>query len=219
MPERPVSRKPGRAVELDGSRSGPVSLIGPLLTERVDRGRATPANPGNAGHRAGFLGGALPRGHVARGRDAAAGRPILPYADGMRIAYAVHGRGPPLVIGSCWLSHLQPAWQSPVWRHFLVDLGRVATMIRYASVAAGSRTGTSPFRARSPGLDLEAVVAACQVRPVRNDGDVAGWPRRRRGPAARHPRRLTRLILYGTYGWAGDYTDPQAVELEHTFER
>jgi hypothetical protein len=38
--------------------------------------------------------------------------------DGARIAYAVHGRGPALVINSCWLSHLQYDWQSPVWRHF-----------------------------------------------------------------------------------------------------
>jgi hypothetical protein len=28
-------------------------------------------------------------------------------ADGVGIAYAVHGSGPPLLIDKCWLSHLQ----------------------------------------------------------------------------------------------------------------
>src|SRR5918997_1602590 len=52
-------------------------------------------------------------------------------ADGTRLAYAVHGAGPPLLLASCWLSHLEFDWQSPVWRHFLLDLGRFATVIRY----------------------------------------------------------------------------------------
>jgi hypothetical protein len=44
----------------------------------------------------------------------------------VRIAYARHGTGPPLVIATCWLSHLQFDWESPVWRHFVADLGEVA---------------------------------------------------------------------------------------------
>lgn len=38
--------------------------------------------------------------------------------DGSKIAYARHGDGPPLVVASCWLSHLQFDWESPVWRHW-----------------------------------------------------------------------------------------------------
>ena len=51
--------------------------------------------------------------------------------DGVRLAYAVHGSGPPLIVASCWLSHLQYDWQSPVWRHFLDELGSLATVVRY----------------------------------------------------------------------------------------
>ena len=51
--------------------------------------------------------------------------------DGVRLAWARHGSGPPLLIVSCWLSHLQHDWESPVWRHFLDDLGDVATVVRY----------------------------------------------------------------------------------------
>ena len=51
-------------------------------------------------------------------------------ADGTRLAFAIHGSGPPLVVVSCWLSHLQHDWHSPVWRHFLDQLGAIATVIR-----------------------------------------------------------------------------------------
>ncbi len=61
-------------------------------------------------------------------------------ADGVGIAYAVHGSGPPLLIDACWLSHLQFDWQSPVWRHFLVELGRIATVIRYDERGHGLST-------------------------------------------------------------------------------
>src|SRR3712207_9518490 len=59
-------------------------------------------------------------------------------ADGVGIAYAVHGSGPPLLIDACWLSHLQFDWQSPVWRPYLVELGRIATVLRYDRRGHGS---------------------------------------------------------------------------------
>ena len=34
--------------------------------------------------------------------------------DGVRIAYAVSGTGPPMLVSTCWLSHLQHDWESPV---------------------------------------------------------------------------------------------------------
>jgi len=40
-------------------------------------------------------------------------------ADGARLAYATHGRGPPLVRAATWLTHLEFDWSSPVWRHWL----------------------------------------------------------------------------------------------------
>jgi hypothetical protein len=43
--------------------------------------------------------------------------------DGVRLAYAVHGSGPPLVRVATWLSHLEFDWESPVWRHWLKGLG------------------------------------------------------------------------------------------------
>ena len=52
-------------------------------------------------------------------------------SDGVRLAYAVHGAGPPLVKASNWLTHLELDWESGVWRHWLEELGRTNTVIRY----------------------------------------------------------------------------------------
>jgi hypothetical protein len=52
-------------------------------------------------------------------------------ADGVRIAYARLGQGPPLVVSTCWLSHLEYDLQSPVWQHFVRGLGEVSSTVRY----------------------------------------------------------------------------------------
>ncbi len=140
-------------------------------------------------------------------------------ADGARIAYARHGSGPPLVIASCWLSHLQYDWQSPVWRHFLDDLGKLATVIRYDERGYGlSDWDVDDFGLEARIADLEAVV------------DDAGLDRfalmamSQGGPpsiayAARHPERVTRLIFYGSYAVAFIDPTPEDLELDETFER
>ncbi len=138
-------------------------------------------------------------------------------ADGVGIAYAVHGSGPPLLIDACWLSHLQFDWQSPVWRHYLVELGRIATVIRYDERGHGlSDRGVTDHSLEARVADLEAVA---------ND---AGFDRfallamAQGGPvaieyAARHPERLTRLIFYGSYAGARHDATPEELELHAAF--
>ena len=120
-------------------------------------------------------------------------------ADGTRLAYAVHGSGPPLVVASCWLSHLQHDWQSPVWRHFLDDLGAIATVVRYDERGFGmSDWDVDDFSLAARLGDLEAVVDAAGLDRFA----LLGHVRRLGGPAlayaVAHPERLTRLVLYGT---------------------
>ena len=80
-------------------------------------------------------------------------------ADGVGIAYAIHGSGPPLLIDACWLSHLQFDWESPVWRHYLVELGKIATVIRYDERGHGlSDRGVTDHSLEARVGDLEAVV-------------------------------------------------------------
>jgi pimeloyl-ACP methyl ester carboxylesterase/DNA-binding CsgD family transcriptional regulator len=136
-------------------------------------------------------------------------------ADGVRIAYATHGNGPPLVVNPCWLSHLQHDWQSPVWRHFLVELGEIASMTRYDERGFGlSDWDVKDFSFEARIADLEAVVDAAGLDRFALLGMAQG------GPVAiayahRHPRKVGRLILYGT--WAAGVRAAEGRALEETF--
>jgi pimeloyl-ACP methyl ester carboxylesterase len=57
--------------------------------------------------------------------------------DGVRIAYSVTGQGPPLVKASNWLSHLEFDWNSPVWHHWIAELSRYHTFVRYDQRGCG----------------------------------------------------------------------------------
>src|SRR6201986_268912 len=118
--------------------------------------------------------------------------------DGARIAYAVHGDGPPLLISTCWLSHLQFDWESPVWQHFLTDLGAFATVIRFDERGHGlsdwgvtdhsltARIGDLEAVADAAGFDRFALMAMAQGGPV-----AISY-------ASRHPQRVSRLLFYGS---------------------
>ena len=130
-----------------------------------------------------------------------------------RLAYAVHGSGPPLVVVSCWLGHLQYDWQSPVWRHFLDDLGRIATVIRYDERGFGlSDWSVDDFSLEARVGDLAAVVEAAGHERFALLGMSGGAPVAIEY-AAQHPEQVTRLILYGG-GTAGNLpsTPEQAAE-------
>jgi pimeloyl-ACP methyl ester carboxylesterase/DNA-binding CsgD family transcriptional regulator len=138
-------------------------------------------------------------------------------ADGVQIAYAVHGSGPPLVVDACWLSHLQHDWQSPVWRHWLDDLGRIATVVRFDERGHGlSDRGVTDHSLEARVADLEAVV------------DHAGLDRfallamAQGGPVAieysvRHPDRVSRLVFYGSYSGAQAAASEEELELDAAF--
>jgi hypothetical protein len=80
--------------------------------------------------------------------------------DGVRLAYAVHGSGPPLVRVATWLSHLELDWESPVWRHWLKRLGERHTLVRYDERGSGlSDTNIgdpAPSRPRARGSEVTA---------------------------------------------------------------
>ena len=119
-------------------------------------------------------------------------------ADGTRLAYAVHGSGPPLVIASCWLSHLQHDWRSPVWRHFLDELGAIATVVRYDERGFGmSDWQVDDFSLAARTRDLEAVVDAAGFERFALMG-MSGGSAVAMAFAIAHPGAVTRLVLYGT---------------------
>lgn len=124
--------------------------------------------------------------------------------DGVRIAYAVHGVGPPLILGKNWISHLQYDWDDPVLGHLLDALGRVATVVRYDERGYGlSDWELEDFSLEARLGDLEAVAAAAgfdryALMAMGQSGQVAI------SHAAQHPERVTRLILNGTFAGVTD---------------
>jgi pimeloyl-ACP methyl ester carboxylesterase/DNA-binding CsgD family transcriptional regulator len=136
-------------------------------------------------------------------------------ADGSKIAYARHGDGPPLVVAACWLSHLQFDWESPVWRHWVEKLGEISTMVRYDERGFGlSDWEVDDFSFEARIADLEAVVDDAGLERfallgMAQGGQVAI------AYAARHPERISRLILHSCY--AAMLPDPAATEMEAAF--
>jgi class 3 adenylate cyclase/pimeloyl-ACP methyl ester carboxylesterase len=119
--------------------------------------------------------------------------------DGVRLAWAKVGQGPPLVKASNWMNHLETDWQSPVWHHLFEGLARERTLIRYD--ARGN--GLSDWEV--PEVSLEAF-----VRDLETVVDAAGLERFpllgiSQGAAisityaVRHPERVSHLILYGGF--------------------
>src|SRR5262249_47112568 len=51
-------------------------------------------------------------------------------SDGVRIAYATVGGGPPLIKAANWLNHLEYDWESPIWRHLFRGLAEDHRLIR-----------------------------------------------------------------------------------------
>ena len=137
--------------------------------------------------------------------------------DGTRLAYATHGSGPPLVVASCWLSHLQHDWQSPVWRHVLEDLGAMTTMLRYDERGFGmSDWDVDDFSLAARLSDLETVVNAAGLERFVLMGMSGGS-----GPALAyaiaHPERVSRLILYGTVCGDPVVFDAEGQAVEETY--
>jgi len=130
--------------------------------------------------------------------------------DGIRLAYAIHGTGPPLVKVANWLSHLEFDWHSPVWRHWLTELGRDHAVIRYDERGSGLSDRAVPdFTFDAWIRDLEAVVDAAgldrfSLFGMSQGGAVAI------AYAVRHPERVSHLVLYGAYSRGRLARDPSA---------
>ena len=138
--------------------------------------------------------------------------------DEVTIAYAVHGSGPPLVIDSCWLSHLQYDWESPVWRHYLTELGKIATVIRFDERGHGlSDRDVTDHSLELRLADLEAVVDDVGVERFALLAMAQGGPVTIEY-AARHAERVDRLVFYGSYaGVDAVQTSKQDRLLDETF--
>jgi pimeloyl-ACP methyl ester carboxylesterase/DNA-binding CsgD family transcriptional regulator len=120
-------------------------------------------------------------------------------SDGVQLAYAVSGEGPPLVMSSTWLTHLEHQWRSLAWQPWLDAFTNGNRVLRHDSRGCGlSDRTTKNLSFETWVRDLECVVEAAGFRRFALVGTCWG------GPVAieyavRHPERVSRLVLYGTY--------------------
>lgn len=139
-------------------------------------------------------------------------------ADGVRLAYAVSGTGPPLVKTPTWITHLEYDWKSPVSRHWLAELNRQHRLIRYDARGGGlSDWDVEDVSFEKWVSDLEAVVNAAGLQRFALTGTSQGAAVAI-AFAARHPERVSRLILWGSFcrGMLRRHGGPALVEKAQT---
>jgi pimeloyl-ACP methyl ester carboxylesterase/DNA-binding CsgD family transcriptional regulator len=120
--------------------------------------------------------------------------------DGIRLAFATAGSGPPLVKAANWLNHVEYDWRTPIWRPLFERLARKRKLVRYDERGCGlSDWNVSEFSLDAWVSDLETVVDAAGLERFPLLGISQGGPIAI-AYAIRHPERVSRLILYGSYG-------------------
>lgn len=161
-------------------RSG-ASIVG--VSKLLDRG-APPAHGGLA----------------SNGMTEERGVRFFPWG-GSRVAYGVSGDGPPLVAAAWWISHLELDWQDQHFRRFFDSLAAGRRLVRYdrPGVGLSDRDGSPGHLTIDTEVELLGAVLdelGCE-RATLFGGSSGGCAAV--AFAARHPERVERLLLYGTY--------------------
>lgn len=119
--------------------------------------------------------------------------------DDTRIAWARSGEGPPMLRAGLFLGHLQQEWRSPVWEPVYRRLCAYFDLVRYDQRGFGlsdrepARLGLEDYIddleavADAAGLDRFALLGMSQGAAI-----AIGF-------AARHPKRVSRLVLIGGF--------------------
>jgi pimeloyl-ACP methyl ester carboxylesterase len=119
-----------------------------------------------------------------------------------------------LVKTANWLSHLEYDWVSPVWRHWLTELSGRHTLVRYDERGCGLSDWAADDNTFDAWVrDLEAVVDTLGLERFPMLGISQGGPVAI-AYAAKHPERVSRLILYGTYARGRSKRDQSEDQLD-----
>jgi len=123
--------------------------------------------------------------------------------DGVRIAHASVGSGPPLVKAANWLNHLELDWGSPIWGRTFGSAAKNRTFIRYDERGNGlSDWEVDDISFEAFVRDLETVADALGLERFPLLGMSQGCAVSIEY-AVRHPERVSGLLLVSGYaaGW------------------
>jgi len=121
--------------------------------------------------------------------------------DGQRIAFAVVGSGPALVLPGWWVSNVVEDWQFDPLRRFVEGLAAGRTVVRYDRLGTGLSDRERPPETFTPEFEqttLSAVIDQLGLARVTLMGISCGGCTAA-SFAARCPDRVDRLVLYGSY--------------------
>jgi len=144
-------------------------------------------------------------------------------SDGVRIAYATTGEGPPIVWVLGWATHIEGGLGSPLYDSsgLLAMSSESNTFVRYDGRGFGmSDRDVKDFSLDARLRDLEAVVDALGLERFSIYGVSAGGPTAI-AYTARNPERVTRLVLASThasFAWIDERTRLRFERMVDLFE-
>jgi pimeloyl-ACP methyl ester carboxylesterase/DNA-binding CsgD family transcriptional regulator len=132
--------------------------------------------------------------------------------DGLRIAYAVVGSGPAVVLPAWWCSNVVEDWHFDPLRRFIEGLAAGRMVVRYDRLGTGLSdrkrppgTFTPEFEDATLGAVLDELgLARMTLMGISCGGCIAVTF------AARRPEHVDRLVLYGCYAHGHALGPPQA---------
>jgi len=136
--------------------------------------------------------------------------------DRVGLAFSVTGSGMPLLRAPHWITHLNH--DTSVWGHLYDEVARRFSFVRFDQRGCGlSDRNVSEISFESWVHDVESVADAAQLKRFAILG-VSQGAAIAVAFAARHPERVSHLILYGGYaeGWANRDLSPRDREKLNT---
>ena len=132
--------------------------------------------------------------------------------DGRRIAYAVVGSGPAVVLPAWWVSNVAEDWHFDPLRRFIEGLAAGRMVVRYDRLGTGLSDRERPPETFTPEFEdatLCAVLDELGLERVTLVGISCGACIAV-SFAARRPERVDRLVLYGSYADGHALGPPEA---------
>ena len=132
--------------------------------------------------------------------------------DGRRVAFAVVGSGPPVVLPAWWVSNVVEDWHFGPLRRFVEGLATGRMVVRHDRLGTGLSDRERPPGTFTPEFEdatLCSVVDELGLVPMTLMGISCGGCTAV-SFAARRPERVDRLVLYGSYAQGHALGPPQA---------